>query len=358
MAWRKHNRQISKQQFSDSTTIDGSRVEDAMQDVEDHVNAVPGGDIQQRFMQTQVVAGYSPHAEAWVDGTDLVGGALVINQNVFGLAAQASTALTGSMFPFLPVYNSAANLSQAPAVTPDAFTNPHRSKGYRVPGIDIEPSSGSGFEQQGSVAPLTTSLYDVTGQFSWEMSWSFRKPIVVAKVTVCMMTDDIANADIGAPVKARMPYRNDYAFDNPPVGNNPPYAAGSASEDVLLQLTVDDLFLPEDRALTSVEVTRHKFEVKKENVTTLPWAHWDTADDMFPPLYPGGHPMGCVINVDCDVPVPEDSRVRFTFMVPKYDIQGDQSPAPAGWPVHGGWRGVPWFRQYYTVCLTLLEEVG
>ena len=366
MAWRKHNRHVSEQQFADSTTIDGSRVEDALQDVEDHVNEVPEGDIKQRFMQTQIVAGYSPHAEGWVDGTD--DRATVLN--VMPLSAEQSTAVTGAMFPWLPVYNSAKNLSQiAPVVTPDRFTNPHRIKGYRVPGVSIEPEEGFGFEQgpTGAGTVIPEPIYEETGQYAWEMSWAFKKPVVVAKVTIFLLTDDITNNAIlaaEAAQVARMPFRNDFLFDNPPV-SNPPYSANSPSEDLLVQLSVDDLFLREDRSLASVELTRHRFQITKENVTQIAWSTASPAYEMEPMVafaagigsYPGGQPSGCVVDLDCDIPVPEDSRARLSIMIPKYDKQ-QKTPAPSGWPVHGGGKGAPWFRQYYTVCLTLLEEIG
>ena len=352
MTWRKHNRHVSDQQFSDSTTIDGSRVEDALQDLEDHVNEVPKGDIKQRFMQTQVVAGYSPQSEAWTDGTDLYGSVSV--NNVEELADHVSTAVTGTMFPFLPVYNSASNLSQlAPVVAPESYTNPHRLKGYQTPGVSIEPTNGSGFEQNG-VPPVPTRIYESDGQYSWEMSWAFKRPIIVANVSIFLMTDDYANAAISAATKELMPFRNDFLFDKPPIAN-PPYTAGSPSEDLCVQLLVDDAFMKEDRSLTGINLMRHRFQITKENVSSIAWTTHAGASDMEPTLYPGGNPKGCVIDLDCNVPIPEESRVRLSLMIPKYDMQ--QHLVTALYPIHGGWRGCPWFRQYYTVCVTLLEEI-
>jgi hypothetical protein len=353
MTWRKHNRHVSDQQFSDGTTIDGSRVEDALQDLEDHVNEVPKGDIKQRFMQTQIVAGYSPHAEAWTDGTDV--GGLALDQNVAGLGVNISTAVTGTMFPFMPVYNSASNLSQiAPVVAPTSYTNPHRFKGYQTPGIEIEPTNGSGFEQNRGSSPVPTQIYETDGQYAWEMSWAFRSPVVVANVSIFLMTDDHANAAISAANKALMPFRNDFVFDNPPIAN-PPYTGGSPSEDLCVQLLVDDAFMKEDRSLTDINLMRHSFQITKENVSSIVWTTHNSATDMEPTLYPGGNPKGCVIDLDCNVSIPEESRARLAIIIPKYDLQQN---TPGGvYPRHGGWRGCPWFRQYYTVCVTLLEEI-
>ena len=39
-------RRITGQQFSDGTTIDGDRLEKALQDLEDYINDVPDGDFK------------------------------------------------------------------------------------------------------------------------------------------------------------------------------------------------------------------------------------------------------------------------------------------------------------------------
>lgn len=59
MAYKKHPREITDQQFSTGTTIDGSRIDDAMSDAVDRVNDVPKSDIATRWTQTQYVMGFS-----------------------------------------------------------------------------------------------------------------------------------------------------------------------------------------------------------------------------------------------------------------------------------------------------------
>lgn len=53
-------RVITKEQFSDGTTIDGNRIEEAMQRLEEMVDNVPRGAIKTRFMQSQFVVGFAP----------------------------------------------------------------------------------------------------------------------------------------------------------------------------------------------------------------------------------------------------------------------------------------------------------
>jgi hypothetical protein len=53
-------REITDEQFSEGTTIDGSRLSRALEDMSDRFSSVPKGDILQRHMQTQIVCGWSP----------------------------------------------------------------------------------------------------------------------------------------------------------------------------------------------------------------------------------------------------------------------------------------------------------
>jgi hypothetical protein len=348
MAWKKHNRHVTQEQFSDGTTIDGSRVERALQELENHVNEIPEGDIKNKFTQTQFVSGWMPHAEGWADGSDYAtstGG----NYNV-ELGVRESTGVTGTIFPFLPVYNSAKNLSQvAPVVEPPSYTNKHRHKGYQTAGVPVNPGDGFGFEQTGGTN-VPASIYEDTGQYSWQNAWSFKRPVVVKNLTIFMLTDSIDIAGYSAAKKNRMPFRNDWAFDNPPI----PYSAGSYSEDVSIELSVDDLFLSENRALNNSEIVKHKFAVGQDNISQILQPIENSTSDMKPDFFPGGRVKGIYISVDCEVPIPQESRVRMSLMLPKYDKQGGSFGSLF---VHGGWKGVPWFRQYYSSCLTILEEL-
>ena len=54
------NRVITNQQFSAGTTIDGNRLEDAMQDIERFLDKVPARFVRRRFVENQLVSGWSP----------------------------------------------------------------------------------------------------------------------------------------------------------------------------------------------------------------------------------------------------------------------------------------------------------
>ena len=53
-------RVVSNQQFSEGTTIDGNRIEDGMQDVERFLDKVPQEFVRRRFVENQIVSGFSP----------------------------------------------------------------------------------------------------------------------------------------------------------------------------------------------------------------------------------------------------------------------------------------------------------
>ena len=50
-------RYVTKQQFSDGTTIDGNRIEEAIQSIESLSDNVPYGAVRTRFTQTMIVSG-------------------------------------------------------------------------------------------------------------------------------------------------------------------------------------------------------------------------------------------------------------------------------------------------------------
>ncbi|HIA00737.1 MAG TPA: hypothetical protein EYN66_02295, partial [Myxococcales bacterium] len=53
-------REITKEQFSDNSTIDGRRIDKAVEDIVDRANAVEKRDMKRRFFQTQIVGAYVP----------------------------------------------------------------------------------------------------------------------------------------------------------------------------------------------------------------------------------------------------------------------------------------------------------
>lgn len=58
-------RVITKRQFSDGTTIDGNRIEGALQDVERFVDEVPYGFVRNRYTESMLISGWTPATSAF-----------------------------------------------------------------------------------------------------------------------------------------------------------------------------------------------------------------------------------------------------------------------------------------------------
>lgn len=72
-------RVVTNQQFSDGTTIDGNRIEQALQQLEEMCDMVPRGAVKNRYTRSQMVVGWSPildndaagfeHEHPWMQDT-------------------------------------------------------------------------------------------------------------------------------------------------------------------------------------------------------------------------------------------------------------------------------------------------
>ena len=298
MPYQKHNRYISKEQFADGTTIDGSRMDAAMQDVQNLVNAVPKGDIRNRYTQTQFVMGWSP-----------------------SLAYAANSADTS--LPWMQAMNDEAQLATvtgANPARPDEYQNPQRVKGYATLGID--PT-----RQEATAGPINGA------QYIWMTPLHFNKSVIIQSLKVFFMLDTNAGA--------LYPYNNTYEFTTPPSGG----AAGPTS-DVSIQMIVDrpKAYGSEDRKLNQVIANKVDFVVAAASINQTVAA--PTAD-MFPNPYPGGNVSGKYFEVTVNQPIPQKSRLRAAIVIPDYEATSAAAT----------WTAQPWLKQYYSVSLTCLEEI-
>ena len=92
-------RYVTTQQFSDGTTIDGNRIEEAIQSIESLSDNVPYGAVRTRFTQTMIVSGWSPVN----DPVDL------------------------RRSPFLPIFNSGTGKERNPSRFKGTAYNPDRT---------------------------------------------------------------------------------------------------------------------------------------------------------------------------------------------------------------------------------------
>ena len=343
MAYQKHPRHITDEQFSDGTTIDGSRIDNAMEDVVGHVNSIPKGDLGRRFVQSQYVAGWQP----------------------WSAATGAATTWDAHHMPWLPTINFPTGDPALPATAifpgsvvgsqPDEIKNRHRFKGIEVPGISY------------GITDSTATDYDelaITGiQWAWSRSFHFSSPAIVHDIAVHLHADNTASAD--------EPYRNPFLYHNAtsPGPAPPGFEPSDGSHDLCVLLDVAHPFTPEDTRMRSVVVLRRGFNAADSAISRLPMGALSTSSPAyvdFHPTFRGGVNNdntetvgGIFVRMhDLNIPLPAGSRVRLAVVIPQYQKDAvDSSWGDYSAAVADKLYLRPWSTQSYSATLTVLEEV-
>ena len=285
-------RRFTSQQFSDGTTIDGNRLEKALQDLEDWSSKIKDGDFANRWMQSQFILKYLPPT-ASSDAT------LAANSGVAGNYRRA---------PFLPIYN------------PTTAENPHRLKGTKL------------HWQTGYVAPVA-GVNQYNEQVVWTSVFTVGEdPLIVSSVDAVFLTYSYE-------------YNTDWKYDS----GSPGGAVGEYSNDIHLQITADNPFLPNLQLKNTIVF--HKYLSSADGSLFCDQAiSLATIDDMNPSLtsVPGMVPMhetSLSMNLDdLNIPIPPYTRLRFSLVL----------PVSAG-PL---WGIQPWGRSIPTLSLTVLERIA
>lgn len=318
MAWRPHNRKITDEQFADDTTIDGSRIETALEDVVEYVNEAPCGSVKNRYTQTQVVMGWSPQ--------------------MFRTFANGAIPMT-ERAPWMYQRNINSNVVVIPNTAdqnlPESFQNVYRIKGHEIPGLDPTASIGLGAD--------AFSTRDK--QVIWTTPIGFNRSVIVKDMEVFFCTDstsDLAN-----------PYTNDYLWTAPPETSDT-----TNTHDVVVEMTQDRPvgYGSENRALSSVVSVKRNFRVNAAVIGALSGTAPTT--DMQPTGYPGGRLEAYRFALDINQPVPERSRLRFSICIPEgYPTAAGSAAAKWTLDQHTSRTTRGWATQYYSVVITILEEL-
>jgi len=309
MAWRRHTRNLTKEVFYDGTTVDGTRLEKAVNDIVEGVNSVEKGNTRQRFVATQYHSGFNP-------------------------PNRSST--NYSKWPWLQLNNGATG-SHSGVKPVDAPYNPVRLKGSSIPGINLQEDLGD--------------------QYVWTRTLYFDKPVVLHGVSIFLHNDTGANGD--------RPYTGQSAggvtlkpYTYFAVGTGvPPQGFSPTSDTVDLPIVLDVMNpgTPEDAEMTDVEFTRTLYTINGEpssthmpNATATGWndfqPHYDSGDVTDArPLY------GRVVEYrGLNIPVHQRARVRLAVAIPLYD---------GTTYTQATWGTEPWYLQAWSSTITVLEEV-
>jgi hypothetical protein len=316
MAWRPHNRKITNEQFADDTTIDGSRIETALEDVVEYVNETPCGSVKNRYTQTQIVMGWSPQ--------------------MFKTFAAVAIPMTDRT-PWMYQRNINSNVVVIPNTAdqnlPESFQNVYRIKGHEIPGLDPAEQIGLGAD----------ALSTRDKQVIWTTPIGFNKSVIMKDMEVFFCTD--ATAGLANP------YTNGYTW-----GTAPETADPTNTRDVIVEITQDRPvgYGSENRALSSVVSIKRNFRVNTAVIGALSGTAPTT--DMQPTGYPGGHLKAYRFSLDINQPIPEHSRLRFSICIP----EGYNTPSVnSSWTLdqHTSRTTRGWAQQYYSVVITVLEEL-
>ncbi len=350
MAWKANPRTITKEQFSEGTTIDGNRIDNAMDDVVERVNSVPYGDLRKRWVPITYVAGWTPQSPATLEMSS-------------GDTAESDKGeIAGTHhWPWMRVLNTNSEVVSgtlgALATDDLRFSNPYRLKGAQAPGV---------FPYGRSVAAETSytpSLDPVGEQFAWTRSWFIERPSILSAIDLILEVDHVS-----AP---RATYLNSFVYgDVPPTG----YAADSNDRGLVITAAVDSEFAREDRNMADVEVLRRRFQINNDKVSPLPLAKTSAGDsplpayDDFAPAPGISHAASIASTVQgvrislghiakgeegLNIPIHQRARLRVSVVIPSYTA----AMRPCGWNPAGNSGAYPWFQQKMHMTVTMLEEV-
>ena len=287
-------RDISDKQLANGNTVDGDTLDHLTSDLVESLNAVQERHLLRRWTQTQFIQRLLPAH---------------YNQSI----------LRQDGPPFLSAYNSEdAHESVAPNPV-DGYVNKHRLKGSDNTNIREDKST--------------------EGLYAWTNTHFFSGPANLHSVSLRLHTE--GNNTINYP--------NDFQYGaNPPDG----YVNGDPIEDLFIEVSIDNPFATEDRALNDVEIKKMRFPITSEMMS---------AETMIPPvnditpasLALGSNKKPWVHLSNLNIPIKAGSRVRFTILVPKYD---DAGPANvSGWGGTAQWE--PWQSCWFSATVTYLEPL-
>jgi hypothetical protein len=252
-------REASRQQFSDGSSIDGNRLDRAIDDLWSAFMA-----IEPRWQEY-----------LWVKQT--------FDQGFIPIEPDLADPVNVSRAPFLPINNDLWTVGP-PTGAP---YNPWRYKGTFVDGIDPKTLGGPGSDEN---------------QYAWETAHWFQLPVILQSLSWVLHTDGDD-------------YPNTFLYGTPPP---PGKTNGQPVEDIIVELDVDNPFSPETRSQTAVEVHKLRFRATAQFFVPVGNAAYST--DSQPAAPSGQNPRGVTIDLsDLNIPIPRRSRVRSTIVLPQYD---------------------------------------
>jgi hypothetical protein len=346
MTWRKNPRTITKEQFSTGTTIDGDRIDNALDDVVERVNEVPYGDMRKRWVPTTYVAGWTPQSPQALSSAG--------RDPTTGLTPSNGGAIAGTHhWPWLSVRNYFGSVAQgtvgAAADEDSPITNQYRLKGAGVPGVyPFGHADATGW------TPSSTSL-PVGSQWAWTRAWFIAPPSILDAIDLVLEIDHASYTD--------KVFQNSFTFDP---GKAPAGYPDLSARDLVITASVDNEFSREDRYMSDVEVMRKGFVINSDSISPLALpknsATAPTYNAMAPVVGTGTTPGSTLQGVhirlrDLNIPLHQNARLRVSVVIPSYTTANKGN----GWNPTSIFSGFSapynWMQQKVHMAVTMLEEV-
>lgn len=375
MPWQKHTRLMTDEQFADGTTIDGNRIDRAMEDTVSRFNNLELRDVERRLMPCHYVSGFTPQSP-----TNTSSFIAVIISGGTGYAVSAGVAVTGGTgagmtvdiltvalgvitgvnvsvqgtgytvgdvvtvttggndatlrlyvstlhhWPWLKTFNYDGAVLTGTGV-PDNFLNPHRVKSIEVGGIVNKFSN--------------VANWPLGAQYAWTSEWFFGKPVILDSVHLMAILDNTNTVTTEyEPFSSSTPFMwpASYTTANKKIGDD--------HKDMQIIVQVADPFDKRQRARDAIEVSKHTFAINHNAVSHI---NLGAPGSDMTPAYPAGNSLaGAAVQLEeLNIPVHQNAIVRVSIVIPQYDAGTSR----------GFWGTEPWNKMIPTLVMTTLEEI-
>tara|TARA_R110000751_G_C13789720_1_gene481967 strand:+ start:3670 stop:4737 length:1068 start_codon:yes stop_codon:yes gene_type:complete len=347
---KKSLRHITDEQFSEKTTVDGNRIDKALQESVERVNSIRAEDVLSRYTESKFVFGYRP------------------NRDYAACAASGGGHYYAHHFPWMQIANSAdltlgaAQVAQNPKTVKTVRLSETGSdwtvgNGGPVPYDDVSTTTQDweGNWNLWAAAPTAAGNLDYTTvdgpgngyQYAYTNSWNFNKAAVIDDLMIAFTVD--SDKMLGSLVADTFSTFAD--------------VAGANGTDVLgVVLMVDNHFSQELREDSEIEVAANGYDLLGFQYS---YKTFSTTTDMAPAMPPiPGSPfttLGLNRSIvvrwrDLNIPLHEGARVRLSIVIP-WTLMNLQ---PNGLTYIAGGAEVgtaPFFYASPRGCMTVLEEL-
>ena len=317
---KKSLRKVTDVQMSEGTSVDGSRIDRALDESSERFNNLEGGDFSEMFTKTQFVFGMQPSPivpapfanPSGASGTAGYSSIKSINTSYNDGGTVRYFPISGQWLPWLPIKNNKwtthvtdssggtypLKFDKGETTPTGGFENKWRLKGTNVVNRpDMSKVVGSpppvlseAMRSRWELATwanvwsgaATWTDYDpetdepqpgAPYQFAWSHSWEFPEPIIVDEIMIFVRTDRPYDASrdkysTGSPSSKSGWYDAPYEYQNHGrIGSD---FHIFSSRDVMFQMSVDNPFSTEERNYNDIQATFNSRPMDGWRVSEIP----------------------------------------------------------------------------------------